>query len=398
MADDRWHAGGSETHFDVRTLDQGLKGTQGVFDGEHQVDRFKIVIHRPQRHQQLAHPTRHAVDLIDDVANVFLCRLAGDDLGQFGAGTDIGQWIAQAVGDRRGHLTQGDKGFIGDQLFLLALQQHRCTPHDPEQPQVDRRPANQGRQPDRLEATLDAPHQVHRFLVDLHHGNHFAFVGVEHRDVVLDEQVFRFAQQALLGTLFIDLVVAGGHRRFHFEGFIQLIVAFDAHADQLGIGRPDHGAVLGIHRRQQDVRQMLHMVEKLGAYGGPGFGRDVGIGMVQSRVEHFAHGPARRNPGVTDFGLANGVDELRGQHRIALNAFIDHKARGDVTQSKRHHANDEKTGQREPAQQVELGQPTLARSGRGLRRRYFLLFQSLHGVCPESLKTSLCSHVSSQCR
>ncbi|MNU96464.1 hypothetical protein D3C71_865010 [compost metagenome] len=314
MADDRWHAGGSETHFDVRTLDQGLKGTQGVFDGEHQVDRFKIVIHRPQRHQQLAHPTRHAVDLIDDVANVFLCRLAGDDLGQFGAGTDIGQWIAQAVGDRRGHLTQGDKGFIGDQLFLLALQQHRCTPHDPEQPQVDRRPANQGRQPDRLEATLDAAHQVHRFLVDLHHGNHFAFVGVEHRDVVLDEQVLRFTQQTLLGTLLIDFVVTGGHRFLHFEGFVQLLVIFDFYPDKFRVGRPHHRAIQRIDRGQQNVRQMLHMVEKLDARRSTGRWIDIGVSVFISRVEHLAHGPGRRDLGMTNFGLANGLNKLRGQH------------------------------------------------------------------------------------
>ncbi|MNN68858.1 hypothetical protein D3C81_1845980 [compost metagenome] len=143
---------------------------------------------------------------------------------------------------------------------------------------------------------------------------------------------------------------------------------------------------------------MLDMVEKFGARGGPGFGADVGIGMVQARVEHFAHGSVWRNRRMADFGLANGLDELRGEHRIALDAFIDHKARGDVTQPQRHHGNDEKARQGEPAQQIELWLPTLARCCRGCRGRYFLLFQYLHGVCPESLKSSLSSHVSRQCR
>ncbi|MCY1411534.1 hypothetical protein D9M71_269220 [compost metagenome] len=379
LADDRWHADRGETHFDVRTLDQGLKGTQGVFEGQHQVDRFTVVIHRPQRHQQFTDPARHAVDLTDDVADVFLCGLAGDVLGQFGAGTDIGQRVAQAVGDRRGHLAKGDKGLVGDQLFLLALQQRRRASHNPEQPQVNGCPADQRGQPDCLEATLDTRHQIHRLLVDFHHGNHFASVGVEHRNVVLDEQVLRFAQQALLGTLLIDFVVTGGHRRFHFEGFVQLKVAFDTHADQLGVGRPDHGAVQGVHRRQQDVRQMLHMVKKLNARGGPGYGVDVGVGIVHARVEHFTHGSPRGNAGMPDFGLANGLDELRGQHRIALDTFIDNKARGDVTQPQRHHSDDQKACQGEPAQQIELRPPTLALCNGSLRRSYFLLFEYLHG-------------------
>ncbi|MNS20360.1 hypothetical protein D3C72_520950 [compost metagenome] len=283
------------------------------------------------------------------------------------------------MGDRRGHLAKGDKGLVGDQLFLLALQQRRRASHDPEQPQINGCPADQRGQPDCLEATLDARHQIHRLLVDFHHGNHFASVGVEHRNVVLDEQVLRFAQQALLGTLLIDFVVTGGHRRFHFEGFVQLKVAFDTHADQLGVGRPDHGAVQGVHRRQQDVRQMLHMVKKLNARGGPGYGVDVGVGIVHARVEHFTHGSPRGNAGMPDFGLANGLDELRGQHRITLDTFIDNKARGDVTQPQRHHSDDQKARQGEPAQQIELRSPPLALCCRILRRSYFLLFEYLHG-------------------
>ena len=90
----------------------------------------------------------------------------------------------------------------------------------------------------------------------------------------------RFAQQPLLGALLVDLVVAGGHRLLHFERLVEFIVVFDAHADQLGVGRPDHRAVQGIHRGQQNVRQVLDMIEKLDARSGAGARIDIGIGVV----------------------------------------------------------------------------------------------------------------------
>ncbi|MCY1186856.1 hypothetical protein D9M73_277670 [compost metagenome] len=53
-------------------------------------------------------------------------------------------------------------------------------------------------------------------------------------------------------------------------------------------------------------------------------------------------------------GGAHGLDELRGQDRIALNAFVDHEAGSNEAKPQGHEGDDQETGQREPTQQVEL--------------------------------------------
>ncbi|MNT05697.1 hypothetical protein D3C86_1433610 [compost metagenome] len=190
----------------------------------------------------------------------------------------------------------------------------------------------------------------------------------------------RFTQQTLLGTLLIDFVVTGGHRFLHFEGFVQLLVVFNLHADQFRVGRPHHRAIQRIDRCQQNVRQMLHMIEKLDARRSTGRWIDIGVSVFIPRVEHLAHGPGRRDLGMTNFGLANGLNKLRGQHRIALDTLFNHKTRGNVAQPQRHRGDDEEARQGEPAHQIERRTPILAFCCRCTRRRFFLFVQCLHGT------------------
>ncbi|MNG35550.1 hypothetical protein D3C84_1223170 [compost metagenome] len=77
---------------------------------------------------------------------------------------------------------------------------------------------------------------------------------------------------------------------------------------------------------------------------------------------------------MADFGIAHGLDELRGQHGIAFDTLDHHESRGNVAQPQRHGRDDEKTAEGEPAQQIELLAPAPAICCHRLRRRYFLLF------------------------
>ncbi|MNE85629.1 hypothetical protein D3C80_1826490 [compost metagenome] len=74
---------------------------------------------RAHTQEQIAHPVRHPVYLADDVGNALLQQWSVHFLRQFGAGADGGQGIAQAVGDRTGHLPEANVGLVGDQLVLL---------------------------------------------------------------------------------------------------------------------------------------------------------------------------------------------------------------------------------------------------------------------------------------
>jgi len=96
------------------------------------------------------------------------------------------------------------------------------------------------------------------------------------------------------------------------------------------------------------------MVKKLDARSGPRLGRNIRIGVVLARVEHFTHGTARRNRGMTDFCRANGLDKLRGQDRVPFNTLFDQKTRGDMAQPQCDGGDDQKAAQRKPAQEVEL--------------------------------------------
>lgn len=119
------------------------------------------------------------------------------------------------------------------------------------------------------------------------------------------------------------------------------------------------------------------MVEKLVARRGPRQWIDIGIGVVLARVEQLAHAPGFADRGVAAFGGADGLDELRGQQGIALDAFGDHEARRDIPQAQRHRGDDEKAGEGKPAQQIELPTPALALA-RDCLLRYCCRFQRLH--------------------
>ncbi|MNR52652.1 hypothetical protein D3C85_1725330 [compost metagenome] len=82
---------------------------------------------------------------------------------------------------------------------------------------------------------------------------------------------------------------------------------------------------------------------------------------------------------MADFGLAHGLNELRGQHGIAFDTLGHHESRGNRAQPQRHGSDDEKAAQGEPAQQIERPTPALAFCSRRLRRRCSVLFQYLHG-------------------
>ncbi len=82
--------------------------------------------------------------------------------------------------------------------------------------------------------------------------------------------------------------------------------------------------------------------------------------------------------GMANFGVTNGLNELRGQHGIAFDTFGYHKTRGYIAKAQRHSGNDEKAGQGKPAQQIELPTPALACDGRCDRYRFLLLFEYRH--------------------
>ncbi|MNH16125.1 hypothetical protein D3C79_757550 [compost metagenome] len=53
------------------------------------------------------------------------------------------------------------------------------------------------------------------------------------------------------------------------------------------------------------------------------------------------------------FGRSNGLDELRSEQRIALDAFVDHETAGNQPQPYGHREDDRQTDERIPTQQVE---------------------------------------------
>ncbi|MNP59698.1 hypothetical protein D3C76_1547120 [compost metagenome] len=57
---------------------------------------------------------------------------------------------------------------------------------------------------------------------------------------------------------------------------------------------------------------------------------------------------------MTDLCGPHGLDELSGQYRIALDAFVDDEAGGYEAKPQGHEGDDQEAGQREPSQQVEL--------------------------------------------
>ncbi|MNN16958.1 hypothetical protein D3C81_1301200 [compost metagenome] len=223
-------------HLHAGSDDLLFKRDEAFVQRRHQVHRFRVIVERSQRLQQLAHPFRHAIDLADDVVDVLLRRAGVELQRQFSAGTDGRQRIAQTVRHGGRHLAQGDKGFVGDQLFLLGREQNRRAPHDPVQAQINQPATQCGGQPDQNQSALHACDQILGLLVDFDHCCDVLALGVKQRNVVLDEDVVRWRDEFLFFAGLVDVVVAGGYRNLFVEGTIEVLVGMNAGTDQHRVG------------------------------------------------------------------------------------------------------------------------------------------------------------------
>ncbi|MNT28916.1 hypothetical protein D3C72_1646290 [compost metagenome] len=181
--------------------------------------------------------------------------------GQFGAGADGSQRIAQAVGDGGGHLAEQGQGLVLHQLPLLVVQQAGCVAHEPEQAEVDGRAAKGGGDPEQDETTLHPGDQVHRFLVDLDHRKHFA-TAVLQGDEAFQVEAVGHPHEVGFRRAAVGAVVLGGHGVAGPHGLGQLGLFQGAAADQLRVGGPDHHAIRGIDVGQQDIGQAHDVVEE----------------------------------------------------------------------------------------------------------------------------------------
>ncbi|MNL06246.1 hypothetical protein D3C87_1268780 [compost metagenome] len=238
-------------------------------------------------------------------------------------------------------------------MLLLGRQQDRRPAHDPVQPQVNQ-PATQSRgQPDQHQPALHAADQVLGFLVDFDHRRDVIAVGIEQRNVVFDEDVFRGRDELLFHARMVDIVITGRHGHLRSEGLVQVFIDMNRGAHQGRIGRPDDHAVGGIDVGEDHVRQVFDVIEEFAPGVGAGQRIDLGKVAVLARVEQLAHGPHVGNRHVAHLGGGDRLDELRRQQRIALHAFGNHEFGRYRTQRHRHGADHRHADQRKPAQQVE---------------------------------------------
>ncbi|MNT44568.1 hypothetical protein D3C72_1811020 [compost metagenome] len=61
---------------------------------------------------QFFDPFRHAIDLADDIPDVFAGSLASDLKGQFGTGANNGEGIAQVMSHDGRHLVKQGRHFV----------------------------------------------------------------------------------------------------------------------------------------------------------------------------------------------------------------------------------------------------------------------------------------------
>ena len=132
---------------------------------------------------------------------------------------------------------------------------------------------------------LDAHDQVMGLFVDFDHRRDVLAIGIEQRNVVLDEQLLGRGNEFLLGAGLFEVMVAGRDPHLVLEGPLQVVVAIDQLADQRRVAGPDHRTVRRIDIGQQHVWQVGDMVEKLAARLAPGIRVDVGqVAAVGARV------------------------------------------------------------------------------------------------------------------
>ncbi len=257
------------------------------------------------------------------------------------------------MGNGRRHLAQGHEGFVDDQLLLLRGQQDRRPPHDPVQPQVNQAAAQGRGHPYQHQSTLHPADQVLGFLVDLDHRRDVLAVGIEQRNVVFNEDVFRRRDEFLFHAGLVDIVITGRHGRLQGKGLVEVFVGVNRSAHQGRVGRPDDHAVGGIDVGQDHIRQMFDVVEEFAPGVGAGHRVDVGKVAVLARVEQLAHGPHIGDRHMAHLGRGNRLDELRRQQGIALHAFGNHELGRHRTQRHRHRADHRHADERKPAQQIE---------------------------------------------
>ncbi|MNZ62720.1 hypothetical protein D3C78_808490 [compost metagenome] len=185
----------------------------------------------------------------------------------------------------RRHLPQGDKGFVTDQPFLLLLQVAVGAVHQPVQPAIYQGRAQGHGHPDHQQALFDAHNQVTRFLVDLNHRRDVDPLGIEQRNVVLDKQMLRWADELLFTARLIDIVVTGRDSHLVIEGAVKVIIRLNHAPNQRRVARPDHHTVRGIDIGQQHVWQMGDMIEELATGIASRLRIDLGVALIQARIK-----------------------------------------------------------------------------------------------------------------
>ncbi|MCY1404870.1 hypothetical protein D9M71_200930 [compost metagenome] len=87
------------------------------------------------------------------------------------------------------------------------------------------------------------------------------------------------------------------------------------------------------------------MIEELAPGAGAFRRRDFRVADVVARIEQFAHGPHIGYIHMAHFGGAQGMNELRGEQGIALDAFVDQIAGGDQAKPHRYRSDDPQADQ-----------------------------------------------------
>ncbi|MNN29097.1 hypothetical protein D3C81_1426870 [compost metagenome] len=192
------------------------------------------------------------------------------------------------------------------------------------------------------------------FLVYLHHCHDVLAIGVEQRNVVLDEQLLRWGHELLLGAGLFEAVVAGRDPHFVLERPIQVVIALNQLARERRIARPDHCAVRGIDIGQQHVWQMRDMVEEFAAGLAPRHGVNAWQRIqVCPRVQQLAHGAHIGDRHMSYFSVGDRGNELRGKQRVTLDAFFDDETAGYQPQTGGHRQDDGQADPGVPTQEVE---------------------------------------------
>ncbi|MNE18387.1 hypothetical protein D3C80_1114210 [compost metagenome] len=84
---------------------------------------------------------------------------------------------------------------------------------------------------------------------------------------------------------------------------------------------------MGIDIGQQRVGQVLDVVEELDPGGCRQVSADAWMLVIHAWVEQLRHRRTGRNPRMAYLSFGHRLDELSGEHGIALDAVVNHKLR-----------------------------------------------------------------------